>query len=189
MFGNGRSGAGIRFAIVDSTLFLSNHHRPNAALLVPHRSGLVFDDPSLLHEREGLSILKSLRWLPAVAGVKRTSVDVPAKRAKALQPMGSSSFLRCHGDFLLGRRTAPLLKMRHGLWVPALISAFLVDHHPPLYRREHAVLEVVMPDDVCTMHRLCRSVVFDSVALAVCAFVAVEEAPYSCTRSFVGWWS
>ena len=145
--------------------------------------------PSLLHEREGLSILKSLRWLPAVAGVKRTSVDVPAKRAKALQPMGSSSFLRCHGDLLLGRRTAPLLKMRHGLWVPALISAFLVDHHPPLYRRERAVLEVVMPDDVCTMHRLCRSVVFDSVALAVCAFVAVEEAPYSCTRSFVGWWS
>jgi len=34
---------------------------PNAAMLVPHRLWVVPDGPSLFHEREGLSMLKSLR--------------------------------------------------------------------------------------------------------------------------------
>jgi len=61
--------------IVESIVFsFSNHHRLNAAMLVPHRLKVISDGPSLFHEQEGLSMLKSPRWLPAVAGVKRTSV-------------------------------------------------------------------------------------------------------------------
>ena len=67
MFGNVRSD-GIRLVAVTQSFFLSNHHRPNAAMLVPHRSGLVFGDPDLFHEREGLSILKSLSMAPSRCG-------------------------------------------------------------------------------------------------------------------------
>ena len=44
--------------------------------------GSSHDGSGLFHEREGLSMLKSLRWLPAVAGVKPASVDVSVNRPK-----------------------------------------------------------------------------------------------------------
>jgi len=59
-FGNDRSSDAIRWSF-DLPPFFSNHHRPNAAMLVPHRPRLVSDGPNLLHEREGLSMPKSLR--------------------------------------------------------------------------------------------------------------------------------
>ena len=53
--------------MVDSIFFLVfscfslMHHRPNAAMLVPHKPRLVSDDLSgLFNEREGLSMFKSL---------------------------------------------------------------------------------------------------------------------------------
>ena len=108
-------------------------------MLVPHRSGLVSDSPGLFREREGLSMLKSLRWLPAVVGVNRTSVDAPAKRAGP-----SISYTRLFPKMLRPqRRTVPLLKTRHGLRVPTLIQAFTIDPTHPLYRRERVVLEVL----------------------------------------------
>ena len=117
--------------------FSSNHHRSNAAMLFPHGIRLVYDGLSLFHERECLSMLKSLYGFPAVTGVKHTLVDVSADRPR-------------HRRHIVRFRRTPVPKhRRRGVhWSSNASRTLGASPHPSLspptlYRRERVVLGVL----------------------------------------------